>query len=623
MTPRELEQTLRALLQRPMADAQLREQLEGLAAAEVSFSGFTWLFGPELYRRNRILFRPFILSRFSNYMTLPKWKVEVIHWKGDKAKILDAWLDEVDRQDDVDLFRRLYEWKLSGKYGWKLRDKRSEDISREILARFRGAANSAKRQVVLRKLDLWFQCDEATACELYAMDPRASGAFILHHLPSGWLSGEPKRALWGRLIGLADRQKDDDFRWKLYRRQVPLEDWTKECFALCDRLKSADELVRELEKRHPEGLSLNLAEGFFQLVQRRGRDLFPYVMRHLRQVWAGWFTRGSYGKMADYARERGWWDLWSALIRTCSSPKEFNKEILALLENTTLPGRDVIDRLLALAGVSREWNWAGFGAALVHQLDEPVALRFYERFPVLLRGPYKLHLQSHLWGQHYPKLLDHFLAAGDEEMVDFLASRIVTRWGRWGNAEKVLADAGKLADYYSALKSDEAQFSRRSASVLGQVPAFSIWNYNLLVKENRLARLLFERSAAAYLADPRSLADLVEGSEIHVMALAYRALGLDDDRARAQATAHLPLLMGTLLRPLQRHTRTLAFGALANAGSTPETARLILDRARDALSLPDRRYPKEQLLGLIARLLHRWPELRGPKEQPVVYERAV
>src|SRR5438132_171299 len=99
MTPKELEQTIRSLLQRPMAVAELRERLEKLAAEEISFSGFTWLFGPELYRRNRILFRPFILSRFSAYMALPKFKAEVIHWKGDKAKILDAWFEEVDRND--------------------------------------------------------------------------------------------------------------------------------------------------------------------------------------------------------------------------------------------------------------------------------------------------------------------------------------------------------------------------------------------------------------------------------------------------------------------------------------------------------------------------------------------
>jgi hypothetical protein len=172
------------------------------------------------------------------------------------------------------------------------------------------------------------------------------------------------------------------------------------------------------------------------------------------------------------------------------------------------------------------------------------------------------------------------------------------------------------------LKTDEAAFSRRAAYVLGQVPAYSIFAYHQLVRENRLARLLFERSASSYLADPRSLADLVEASEIHVMSLAYRALGLNDERAREQAVKHLPLLLGTLLRPMQRDTRTLAFSALANAANTPESARLILKRAKDALLLPDVRYPKEKLLGLIAQIIHRWPELRGPREQPVVYEKA-
>src|SRR6185436_12659622 len=147
------------------------------------------------------------------------------------------------------------------------------------------------------------------------------------------------------------------------------------------------------------------------------------------------------------------------------------------------------------------------------------------------------------------------------------------------------------------LKNNEVEFSRRAANVLGQVPAFSIWNYNMLIRENRLARLLFERSAATYLADPRSIADLVEGAEIHVMALAYRALALDDERARTLAAQNLPLLLGTLLRPLQRETRGLAFGALSNAAITLDTARIILARARDALNLPDKKYPKEKLIG--------------------------
>src|SRR5262245_40079415 len=115
MHPKELEQNIRALLQGSLADAELREQLEKLAAVEISFSGFTWLFGPELYQRNRIFFRPFILSRFSTYMVLPKFRTEMIKWKGDKAKILDPWFAAVDRDDDAELFQRLYEWKLSTK----------------------------------------------------------------------------------------------------------------------------------------------------------------------------------------------------------------------------------------------------------------------------------------------------------------------------------------------------------------------------------------------------------------------------------------------------------------------------------------------------------------------------
>jgi hypothetical protein len=622
MSPKELEQTIRSLLKEPVSDAELRERLERLAESEISFSGFTWLFGPELYRRNRVLFRPFILSRFSTYMSLPKWKVERIHWKGSKAPILEGWLADADKNDDADLFRRLFEWRLNERFDWRKQKERSREISSEILTRFRSAGTPARRQTVLRKFDLWYTLDEGTACELYSVDSRASSPYILRRLPTGWLTGEAKRSLWSRLLQLADQRKDEDFRWKLYRRQVPLAEWTRECLALCDGASDSAVLVSELEKRHPEGGHINVADGLFQIVQRRGRDAFPYVMRHLRQVWGGWFGRGKYGQLADYARAREWWDLWSALVRVCSGANEFNKEVEALLDDTNLPETGLANRLLMLAGVSREWNWPGGGRAAGHQLKDSVALKFYERFPELLRGPYKLHIQGHIWGESYPRLLARFIQVEDEEMIDLLASRIVTRSGRWGNAEKSLIDADKLAEYYSGLKYDEATFSRRAANVLGQVPAFSIFQYNQLIRENRLARLLFERSIASYLADPRSVADLVEAAEIHVMALAYRALGLDDERARTQAVNHLPLLLATLLRPMQRATRLLAFGALSNAANTEESARLILDRARDALRLPDTKYPKEKLLGLIANIIHRWPQLRTEREQPVIYERA-
>ena len=49
----------------------------------------------------------------------------------------------------------------------------------------------------------------------------------------------------------------------------------------------------------------------------------------------------------------------------------------------------------------------------------------------------------------------------------------------------------------------------------------------------------------------------------------------------------------------------------------------LLKKARQALDLPDLNYDKEALVGLIGRILHRWPELRRPREQPVVHRRGV
>jgi hypothetical protein len=623
IAPKELEKIIRELLdRRGMSDQDLRNALDSLGSSQKAFAGFTWLWGPILYRRNRVLFRPFILSRFSTYMILPKWKVKTIHWKGDTGKILDAWFAEVDRNDDADLFRKLYEWKLSELFTWKNWEKRAAHLRQDLLSRYRAASSSAQRQVLLRKFDLWFALDEDTALALYMQDSKSAAPYILRHLPSGWLTAEALKKIWTKLIAAAESKGDSDFRWKLYRIQVPVKQWEEDGLRLCRTITDREKLIDELVKHHPEGWARNLADGFYKLAEARGRDIFPYIGPRLRSMRRGIILRGSYGKLLELAREKQWWDLWAGLLRTCASAKEFNSAITKLVQDKSMPEPDLIARLNSLAGVSREWNWGGFSMAQVHQLTDDTAIALYNRFSALAKGAFKLHLQSSIWGEVYTKFLELMLQVKDEEMIDALASRTVTRYGRWGKTDKVLESAEKLADYYSALKNNEVEFSRRAANVLGQVPAFSIWNYNMLIRENRLARLLFERSAASYLADPRSIADLVEGAEIHVMALAYRALALDDERARTLAAQNLPLLLGTLLRPLQRETRGLAFGALSNAATTLDTARIILSRARDALNLPDKKYPKEKLIGLIGRLLHKWPELRSAEEQPVIYERA-
>jgi len=133
--------------------------------------------------------------------------------------------------------------------------------------------------------------------------------------------------------------------------------------------------------------------------------------------------------------------------------------------------------------------------------------------------------------------------------VDRIAARLVTRGSGWGQDKAGLAAAERMAAHFEEMRARDAkEFSRRAASVLGRISAYAIYRYDRLVRENRLARLLFERSLTSLLEDADGLRDLVEASEIHVQARAYR----------------------------------------------------VLKRAREAFALPDRKYPKEALLGLSA-----------------------
>lgn len=604
---------LRRLLQ-TSDDRALLGLLEA-RSGELPFRGFSWLWAPHVYARNRVLFRPLISANLATFLVVDKsW--ERVEWKGEVAKALAPWLEAVDRDDDVALFKVLYQWRA----GDTLRRKvAAERWRRELRERFERAGTPATRAVVLRKFDMWFELDEDSALALYRLDRTATADFVLKHLPQRWYGGE-KRVLWEKLFEAARAQGDEALQFRLYRRMVPKDRWRSDVKQLVKSIADAEALCAELEKRHPEGWGLDLGTGLHELVVARGRDVLPYVRRHLRDVYSGWL-RGGYDKLVEHARREGWWDFWGLAVSTCARPNEYNAAVKSLLADDGLDDAKRRERLLLLTGVSREWNFAGLGLAQVHRLEEDVALALYRRFPDLVRGPFRLHVQPS-WGNAAGRLLDAAIEADDDVLVDFLASRLVTRAPGHGASGEQRKAAEAASRYYEALRLDEAAFARRAAAVLTQVPAYAIWRYGALVQENRLARLLFERSSRVYLASEAAVRDLVEASEIHVQQLGYRALGLDDPRAAALAAANVDLLLGTLLRPLHRATRAAALGALANAAATPEVAARVLARAREAFELPDTHYPKDALVQLVGRILHRFPELRAPGETPTIYRRA-
>lgn len=620
-----LKSNIESLLDSDLSDQELRRQLESLAS-EPAFSGLTWYWGPVLYERNKVMFRPFILSHFGRWRIepfdkphkLPSWKP--VKWRGHIGQILDQWLKKADQTNDIELFKQLFEWKASPSGGWRIDQ---EMVVKQLAGRLKSASTPAARRMVLSKYDIWFTLNEADALTLYQIDPELTSGFILKHLPVqfSWWGGE-KRKLWTELCDLARHNKDDDLYFTLYRRQIPLKIWENEIASLCDQIESPEVLVDALEKRHPQGWGLNLGAGFYTIVNKRGRDVFPYIYKYLKQVWPGYWMRSGYEKMLALAEQNQWWDFWATLMRVCARPDEYSQAVEALLQDASLDDAEIVHRLLMMAGVAREYNFPGLGLAQVKPLQDKTAVLMHQRFPELLHGVFKANIAL-TYGHNYKALIARMIEVDDEELIDFMASRAITRIRAWGD-QKSVAVAETLAAYYENLRTDDAQFCRRACAVLGQIPAYAIWNYNFLIRQNRLACMMFERSGSFFLNDPQGVRDLVEAPEIHVQSLAYRVLGMNDPRAMKMAGENLDVVIGTLLRPLRRRTRLEAFGALLNAARCdPKYARRIHERARQALSLPAIRYPREQLIGLIGQLLNRHPSLRQPSEFAVVFERGV
>ncbi|ABF89988.1 adventurous gliding motility protein AgmJ [Myxococcus xanthus DK 1622] len=614
---KEMDAALRGVLSRTQSDEELRAALEELARRP-AFRSFTWLWGPALHARDRVRFRPLMLSCFSpgSVTADGKWQNP---WLGENSSALEVWLFDADRADDVEMFRRLLDWKLAG-----LRAPRQAEFWRtEVVRRVQKAPTRAARHTELAKMDIgWGRLDEPTALALDALDAEAARPFILEHLP--WRGPRERQPMWNTLRERAQARGDAALASALYRRCVDEPTWCRDALALARTVQSPAELVAALKAHHPEAPMPGAARLFVELAEARGRDVVPYLLGHLQAVAPRWSALGrkdakGFPELLALARARDWDDVWGALLRTSAMAETYDAEVLRLVQDdASLPAR-TRRRLLQLAGAGGEWNLPGLGLARVQPLTDATATALYARFPELVRGPFRMHVASG-WRAAYPKLVMRALEANDEDLLDYLASRAAMHLPATGSAkewEKVL-DA--LAAHYEALPKEGGVFARRAANALGALPAHSIWTFDALMEKNRLARLFFLRSDDFYLAEPRAVRDLLEAPQIHVQALAFRLLGRNSAKAREVAAQNLDLLQATLLRPLHRRTRHAAFDALANAAAHGvEAARVLVPRVRDAFALPDSRYPKESLMALLARMLARWPELRDTAEVPHVF----
>jgi hypothetical protein len=481
----------------------------------------------------------------------------------------------------------------------------------ELVTRFCAALSADERTAVLAELDLPHVLDEEAALVLYLAQPQLASAFIQRHLPRGRRADDTSSP-WHRLMGQAQARGDEALYFALYRAQATPEQWTRDTSQLASRVADPQLLCAELRRRHPNRWRPDVGPQLAQLARERGEHLLPYLLENAHEVWSAG-RRFGYEQITDLARRGGWLDLWAAVLGSYASTAEYDREVLSLVQEPSMPEPELSRRLLLLAGAGPGRRPGG----RVKPLRDTTLLALYDRFPQLARGAFRDQLDP---SPTRPRsgLMELAIERRDDELIDLVAARLAVRAERSG-AERLLQVAAITARYLETAASDMAALGLRASGILRCVPPRSIHNRHELVRRNPLARLLFERAAEACLATPEAAADLLRAQDDHVCAIAVRALTSDDPRAIVLARQKRELLLGALERSLPRAVTRQALRTLDRLADEPAVAAQLLRWARRALA---RRSPDDALLALVARQLSRHPFLQEAGENPTVYRRA-
>jgi len=479
----------------------------------------------------------------------------------------------------------------------------------ELVTRFCAASSVEERGAILAELELPYILDEEAALELYRAQPQLSSAFIQRHLPRG-RRAEDATSIWQRMMGQAQTHGDEPLYFALYRAQATAQQWARDTDQLALRIDDPQLLCAELERRHPNPWRPDVGLQLAKLAQQRGAQLLPYLMDHAREIWSS-SRRSGYAQIIEIARHGDWLELWAALVGSCASASEYDREVIALVRDRSAPEAQLFDRLRALASAGP----APGGRR--RPLRDETLLALYERFPELARGPFRAQLEPSP-GRPRAGLIEKAIERFDDELIDLVAARLAVRAERSG-AERLLAVAAAAARHLEGTALDALSLGRRAAGILMRVPPRSIRNRLELMRRNPLAPLLFERAAEACLAAPEVAAELLSAQDDQVCALAVHALTADDPRALPLARRNRELLLRALERRLPSAVRRQALRALDGLAEGPAEAVQLLAWARNLLA---REGPSAGLLALVARQLNRHPMLQQPGEAVVMYRRA-
>ena len=570
-----------------------------------TFDRFVSSWGRKLYERNRRVFLP-LIQRSANSWTL----------RG--GPDLKGWMEQAEANGDRELFRKLLEAWLPEEHGWGKAAEKWEEMLRDA---FRAAETRADRRDVIEKYDLWFDITDELATALYRVDPVVTAPWVIDRL---------KQLEWYDIVyentaRVALESGDRDFYFELYRRTFTRDMWASDVEEILENVTDPTELCAELDRRHLIGEDTALLpDDYLKLLEARGGDVMPYLLKHIpnTRTWA--YVAPAWKKILSVAGDREWWHLWTTVVKSQSNASLFTESVQWLLDSD-LPEWRVASLLAQIAGATYGWEEWQQPAPLT----ESTAIDLYERFPEFVRGPFGFHLvMRRTWDpatrgweeSRYLDLAQRAVANDDHVVIDILAAKGVEQSGNlWQREPPTGLDW--YVQYYASLGDDA--FAARAFGVLERLPEFEFLGRELRRGKNDLYGIFFDEPRR-YRSRVADVGDLLESANEDVRRLALQIVqNADHQAAVAAAEENVGHLLAYLLNESTRATRIAAFDVLAMASErSEEIARRVVSRARAAFRLRRKDYPRDRLIELVGKVIHRWPSLRGAPEEPVIYDHA-
>lgn len=207
---------------------------------------------PILYERDADYFGPFLKSHLGHRS---------------KAEIVGPLLARIEANGHDALFRVLYRYQATEAH-W----------NRDLLALAQSdLSDDQVEQAIDRRGTTSYALHAETALALFKRNPARFGEFVRNRLfDAGSYSAD--------LLNVARQVGDEETYWALFCAWANNATWQAEMQHLLDQDIPADQIVAELEKRHPRNIQHIEPAILRRFVEKYGQSVAPYLEKHLNLV---------------------------------------------------------------------------------------------------------------------------------------------------------------------------------------------------------------------------------------------------------------------------------------------------------------------------------------------------